>query len=39
MCKMTISPEVFLIFFFFFEILIFWAVSVVKGQKVVQNET
>ena len=35
MCKMMISPG---FCFHFFEILIFWAVRGVKGQKVVQNE-
>ena len=35
MCKMMISPGVFLIFFLIF---IFQAVRVVKGQKIAQNE-
>ena len=36
MCKMIISAGVF--FFHFFKILIFWVVSGVKGQKMVQND-
>ena len=36
MCKMMISPGGF--FLFFFEIFIFQAVRVVKGQKIAQNE-
>ena len=35
MCKMMISPW---IFFHFYEILIFWVVRGVKGQKVAQNK-
>ena len=35
MCKMMVSPG---IFFHFFEILFFWAVRGVKGEKTVQNE-
>ena len=35
MCKMMISPGV---FFHFYEILTFWAVRGVKGQKIAQNE-
>ena len=34
MCKMIISPQA---VFFFFKILIFWVVRLVKGQKMVQN--
>ena len=35
MCKMMISPG---FFFHFYEILTFWAVRGVKGQKIAQNE-
>ena len=35
LCKMIIYPGV---FFHFFQILIFWAVSGVKGQNMVQND-
>ena len=38
MCKMIISPGVFLFFFSFFLILIFSVVRGVKGQKMAQNK-